>query len=234
MGRACSTYGRIRNAYRVLVGRPEGKRPLGRPRRRWEDNIKMDLREVGYDDRDWINLAQDRDRWRAYVRAAMNLRVRCIHRTAMSLHESENWGVMLEASYYAELETNYEQQLTGQRRMRTTNCFTRGQRSGCVTSKLLFRLIVSNRAAQALSIARLVCASHLKPHCHMKHLVFWAAVKPINIKIQEILEIYKGTQIASENGTLTPPEDALETKTSGPIQQPDQESKRHKKTYNTT
>ncbi|KAJ4427756.1 hypothetical protein ANN_25409 [Periplaneta americana] len=55
-----------RNAYRVLVGRPEGKRPLGRPRRRWEDNIKMDLREVGYDDRDWINLAQNRDQWRAY------------------------------------------------------------------------------------------------------------------------------------------------------------------------
>ena len=65
--------GESRNAYRVLVGRPEGKRPLGRPRRRWEDNIKMDLREVGYDDRDWINLAQDRDRWRAYMRAAMNL-----------------------------------------------------------------------------------------------------------------------------------------------------------------
>ncbi|KAJ4436762.1 hypothetical protein ANN_16894 [Periplaneta americana] len=64
-----------RNAYRVLVGRPEGKRPLGRPRRRWEDNIKMDLREVGYDDREWINLAQERDQWRAYVRAAMNLRV---------------------------------------------------------------------------------------------------------------------------------------------------------------
>ncbi|KAJ4431766.1 hypothetical protein ANN_20371 [Periplaneta americana] len=62
------------NAYRVLVGRPKGKRPLGRPRRRWEDNIKMDLREVGYDDRDWINLAQDRDLWRAYVRVAMNLR----------------------------------------------------------------------------------------------------------------------------------------------------------------
>ncbi|KAJ4431549.1 hypothetical protein ANN_20148 [Periplaneta americana] len=61
--------GESRNAYRVLVGR----RPLGRPRRRWEDNIKMDLREVGYDDRDWINLAQDRDRWRAYVRATMNL-----------------------------------------------------------------------------------------------------------------------------------------------------------------
>ncbi|KAJ4426584.1 hypothetical protein ANN_26382 [Periplaneta americana] len=67
--------GESRNAYRLLVGRPEGKRPLGRPRRRWEDNIKMDLREVGYDDRDWINLAQDRDRWRAYVRVAMNLRV---------------------------------------------------------------------------------------------------------------------------------------------------------------
>ena len=48
---------------------------MERPRRRWEDNIKMDLREVGYDDRDWINLAQDRDHWRAYVRAAMNLRV---------------------------------------------------------------------------------------------------------------------------------------------------------------
>ncbi|KAJ4440066.1 hypothetical protein ANN_08197 [Periplaneta americana] len=77
--------GESRNAYRVLVGRPEGKRPLGRPRRRWEDNVKMDLREVGYDDRDWINLAQDRDRWRAYVRAAMNLRYlhlclnKCLH-----------------------------------------------------------------------------------------------------------------------------------------------------------
>ncbi|KAJ4440878.1 hypothetical protein ANN_10725 [Periplaneta americana] len=67
--------GESRNAYSVLVGRPEGKRPLGRRRRRWEDNIKMDLREVGYDNRDWINLAQNRDRWRAYVRAAMNLRV---------------------------------------------------------------------------------------------------------------------------------------------------------------
>ncbi|KAJ4450028.1 hypothetical protein ANN_01435 [Periplaneta americana] len=61
-----------RNAYRVLIWRPEGKRPLGRPRHRWEDNIKMDLREVGYG---WINLAQDRDRWQAYARAAMNLRV---------------------------------------------------------------------------------------------------------------------------------------------------------------
>ncbi|KAJ4451951.1 hypothetical protein ANN_03435 [Periplaneta americana] len=61
--------GESRNAYRVLVGRPEGKRLLGRPRRRWED-IKMDLREVGYDGRDWINLAQDRDQWQAYVRTA--------------------------------------------------------------------------------------------------------------------------------------------------------------------
>ncbi|KAJ4443789.1 hypothetical protein ANN_05567 [Periplaneta americana] len=68
--------GESRNAYTVLVGRPEGKTPLGRPRRKWEDNIKMDLREVGYyDDRNWINLAQDRDQWQAYVRAAMNLRV---------------------------------------------------------------------------------------------------------------------------------------------------------------
>ncbi|KAJ4444324.1 hypothetical protein ANN_06116, partial [Periplaneta americana] len=64
-----------RNAYRMLVWKPEGKRPLGRPRRRWEDNIKMDLREMGYDDRDWINLTQDRERWRAYVRVAVNLRV---------------------------------------------------------------------------------------------------------------------------------------------------------------
>ncbi|KAJ4425964.1 hypothetical protein ANN_27590 [Periplaneta americana] len=65
----------FRNAYRMLVGRPEGKRPLDRPKRRWEDNIKMDLREVGYDNRDWIDLAQDRDQWQAYVRTAMNLRV---------------------------------------------------------------------------------------------------------------------------------------------------------------
>ncbi|KAJ4433098.1 hypothetical protein ANN_15355 [Periplaneta americana] len=55
--------GESRNAYRVLVGTPEGKRPLGRPRRRWEDNIKMDLRELEYDARDWINFAKDRDRW---------------------------------------------------------------------------------------------------------------------------------------------------------------------------
>ncbi|KAJ4450836.1 hypothetical protein ANN_02267, partial [Periplaneta americana] len=76
--------GESRNAYRVLVGKPEGKRPLGRPRRRWEDSIKMDLREMGFD-RDWINLAQNRDRWRAYVRAAMNLRVPYKKRTLVSL-----------------------------------------------------------------------------------------------------------------------------------------------------
>jgi len=64
-----------REVYRVLVGKPEGKRPLGRPRRRWEDNIKMDLQEVGCGYMDWIELVQDRDRWRALVNAVMNLRV---------------------------------------------------------------------------------------------------------------------------------------------------------------
>jgi hypothetical protein len=59
----------------ALVGKPEGTRPLGRPRRRWEDNTKMDLREVGWGGMEWINLAEDRDRWRALVNAVMNLRV---------------------------------------------------------------------------------------------------------------------------------------------------------------
>jgi hypothetical protein len=67
--------GERRGAYRVLVGKPEGRRPLGRPRCRWEDNIKMDLREVGWGGMDWINLSQDRDRWRTLVNAVMNLRV---------------------------------------------------------------------------------------------------------------------------------------------------------------
>jgi hypothetical protein len=67
--------GEKRNTYRILVGKQEGKRPLGRPRRRWVDNIKIDLGEVGWDGVDWIDLAQDRDRWRAYVNAVMNLRV---------------------------------------------------------------------------------------------------------------------------------------------------------------
>ena len=64
-----------RGVYRVLVGRLEGKRPLGRPRRRCEDNIKIDLQELGYGGVDWIELAQDRDRWWALVYAVMNLRV---------------------------------------------------------------------------------------------------------------------------------------------------------------
>jgi len=67
--------GERRGVYRVLVGKSEEKRPLGRPRRRWEDNIKMDLQEVGCGDVDWIELAQDRDKWRAFVTAVMNLRV---------------------------------------------------------------------------------------------------------------------------------------------------------------
>jgi hypothetical protein len=75
MGKACSTNGEKRNAYRVLVGKPEGKGPLGRPRRRWVDSNKMDLREVGLDAMDWIDLAQDRDRWRALVNAVMNFQV---------------------------------------------------------------------------------------------------------------------------------------------------------------
>jgi hypothetical protein len=67
--------GERRGAYRALVGKPEGRRPHGRPRHRWEDNIKMDLREVGCGGTDWIDLAQDRDRWRALVYTVMNLRV---------------------------------------------------------------------------------------------------------------------------------------------------------------
>jgi hypothetical protein len=67
--------GETRNAYRILVGKPEGKRSLGRPRRRWVDNIKMDLGEIGWDGVDWIELAQDRDQWRALVNTVMNLRV---------------------------------------------------------------------------------------------------------------------------------------------------------------
>jgi hypothetical protein len=67
--------GEVRGAYNILVGSPEGRRPLGRPRRRWEDNIKVDLREIGFGDVDWIHLVQDRDRWRALVNTVMNLRV---------------------------------------------------------------------------------------------------------------------------------------------------------------
>jgi hypothetical protein len=67
--------GERRGAYRALVGKPEGRRPLGRPRRRWEDNIKMDVREVGCEGAYWVDLAQDRDRWRALVYTVMNHRV---------------------------------------------------------------------------------------------------------------------------------------------------------------
>jgi hypothetical protein len=63
------------NACRILVGKPEGKRPLGRPRRSWVDSIKMDLREKGFGGMDWTDLAQDRDQWRALVNTVMNLRV---------------------------------------------------------------------------------------------------------------------------------------------------------------
>jgi len=67
--------GERRGVYKVAVGKPEGKRPRGRPRRRWEDNIKMDFQEVGYGVMDWIELARDKDWWRALVNAVMNLRV---------------------------------------------------------------------------------------------------------------------------------------------------------------
>jgi hypothetical protein len=75
MGGPCSTNGAKSNAYRLLVGKPEGKRPLGRPIRRWVDNFRMDLREVGWGDVDWIGLAKDRNRWRAVVKSVLNLRV---------------------------------------------------------------------------------------------------------------------------------------------------------------
>ena len=72
---ACSMYGERSGACRGLVERPEGRRPLGRPRRRWEDNIKIDLQELGCGSVDWIELAQDKDRWWALVNAVMNFRV---------------------------------------------------------------------------------------------------------------------------------------------------------------
>jgi hypothetical protein len=67
--------GEERKVYKVLVGKPKGRRPLGRPRRRWENGVRTDLREIGLGVVDWIRLAQDRDRWRAVVSAVMNLRV---------------------------------------------------------------------------------------------------------------------------------------------------------------
>jgi hypothetical protein len=73
MGRACNMNGEKRNPYRILVGKPKGKRPLGRPRYRWVDNIKMDLSKIGWDSMDWIDLAQNRDQWRALLSMVMNL-----------------------------------------------------------------------------------------------------------------------------------------------------------------
>jgi hypothetical protein len=75
MGGPCSRNGEKRNPYRLLVGKPEGKRPLGRPRHRWVKNIRMDRGEVGWGDVDWIGLAQDRNGWRALVNSVLNLRV---------------------------------------------------------------------------------------------------------------------------------------------------------------
>jgi len=75
MGGACSTYGGEERAYRILVGKPERKRPLGRLRRRWEDNIKMDILEVGGGGMDWTDLAQGTDKWRTLVNGVLNLRV---------------------------------------------------------------------------------------------------------------------------------------------------------------
>jgi hypothetical protein len=75
MGRAFSTVREKRNAYRILVGKPEGKRPPGRPRRRWMDSIKLDLEETECDGVDWVNLAQNRDQWKALVNTVMNLLV---------------------------------------------------------------------------------------------------------------------------------------------------------------
>jgi hypothetical protein len=74
-GGSCSTNGEKRNAYKILVGKPEGKRPLGRQRRMWVDNIKMDLREIEWDGADWMDVAQDRDQWKALVNTVLNLRV---------------------------------------------------------------------------------------------------------------------------------------------------------------
>jgi len=75
MDGACGAYGAGERVYRVLVGKPEGKRPFGRPRRRWQDNIKMDLQEAGGGCGNWMELAQNRESWRAVVSTVMNLRV---------------------------------------------------------------------------------------------------------------------------------------------------------------
>jgi hypothetical protein len=73
MGGACGAHGQVRGVYNILVGKPEGRRPLGRPSHRWEDNIKMDFGQIGFAYVEWIHLAQDRDRWRALVNTVMSL-----------------------------------------------------------------------------------------------------------------------------------------------------------------
>jgi hypothetical protein len=75
MCRACSTNEEKRNAYRILVGKPDGRRTLGRPKRKWVDNIKIHLREIGWGTMDWIDLAQERDQWRALVNTAINFHI---------------------------------------------------------------------------------------------------------------------------------------------------------------
>jgi hypothetical protein len=76
VGRACSPNREKRNVYRLFMRKSEGRKPLGRPRHRWMNNIKMDLVDEGWGDVDWVGLAQDRDRWRALVNSVLNLRVR--------------------------------------------------------------------------------------------------------------------------------------------------------------
>jgi hypothetical protein len=75
MGGACSTLGELRNTYSILVGKPEVKRPFGRHRRRWEDNVRIDVREIRWEVVDWVHLAEDRDQCRALVNTVMNFRV---------------------------------------------------------------------------------------------------------------------------------------------------------------
>ena len=75
MGRACGRMEEGRSAFKILTGKPTGKRPLGRPRQRWEVNIRVDIEEIGFNAGNWADSAQDRDYWRALVNAALNLRV---------------------------------------------------------------------------------------------------------------------------------------------------------------
>jgi hypothetical protein len=110
--------GEDRKLYKVLVGKPEGKRPLGRPRCRWEDGIRMDLREIGFGCVDWIRLAQDRDRWRAVVSAVMNLRV-LAPRSLFLLYLAKNTNLKLfldqflsVSSYFPCLVAKYSPQLS--------------------------------------------------------------------------------------------------------------------------